>query len=89
MLEKDSDARMLIITWQCNPVSVFDIEIYRTEFMDIVFNVSVFKGKLPCVYIHALSTSNLSNLSREFSVKTEFLFSVGYKLSRFDQLQYK
>ncbi|XP_041958390.1 LIF receptor subunit alpha a [Alosa sapidissima] len=40
-LEKDSEAQRLSVTWKCNLVSVFDIEIYRTELMEIVFNETV------------------------------------------------
>lgn len=39
-LEKDLDAQALLVTWQCDRESFFDIEIYRTEFMEVIFNVS-------------------------------------------------
>ncbi|XP_012684063.1 LIF receptor subunit alpha a [Clupea harengus] len=40
-LDKDFEAQRLAVTWHGNLGSVFDIEIYRTEFMDIVFNETV------------------------------------------------
>ncbi|KAL2091759.1 hypothetical protein ACEWY4_011557 [Coilia grayii] len=43
-LEKDFSAQRLSVRWHCDHGSVFDIEIYRTEFMDIVFNETVELG---------------------------------------------
>ncbi|XP_063051766.1 LIF receptor subunit alpha a [Engraulis encrasicolus] len=40
-LEKDLDAQALLVTWQCDRESFFDIEIYRTEFMEVIFNETV------------------------------------------------
>lgn len=41
-LEKDLTAQILSVTWPCDRLqSTFDIEIFRTDFMDIVLNETV------------------------------------------------
>uniref|UniRef100_A0AAY4BX85 Fibronectin type-III domain-containing protein n=1 Tax=Denticeps clupeoides TaxID=299321 RepID=A0AAY4BX85_9TELE len=40
-LEKDLDSHTLYIKWRCAHPGLYDVEIYRTEFMESVFNETV------------------------------------------------